>query len=174
MEETPHLDIDDLYESKQKIDINRVNLYNKLITKIHSKIRTASRQRNSKAFCHYVMPEVLIGYPNYNFEECLFYVIHVLKEDGFLVRYIHPNLILISWNHWVPNYVREEIYRKTGKKIDKYGNEIQDSKQSKHVGKSTIVNNDAKEKQNNLNNKYTPTGKFIYSKDILDTIREVI
>lgn len=174
MEETPHIDIDDLYESKQKVDINRVNLYNKLITKIHSKIKTASRQRNSKAFCHYVMPEVLIGYPNYNFEECLFYIIHVLKEDGFLVRYVHPNLILISWNHWVPNYVREEIYKKTGKKIDKYGNEIHDSKQNKSISENTIVKANDKEKKNNVNDKYTPSGKFIYSNDILDTIREII
>lgn len=174
MEEIPHIDIDDLYETKQKVDINRVNLYNKLITKIHSKIRTASRQRNSKAFCHYVMPEVLIGYPNYNFEECLFYVIHILKEDGFLVRYIHPNLLLISWNHWVPNYVRNEIYKKTGKRIDKFGNEIKDKEQHDKNLEKKHVSFEKTNVSKNVNDKYTPTGKFIYSNDILDTIRDII
>ena len=174
MEDIPHINIDDLYETKQRIDIQRVNLYNKLITKIHSKIRTASRQRNSKAFCHFVMPEVLIGYPNYNFQECLFYVIQVLKEDGFLVRYVHPNLLLISWNHWVPNYVRDEIYKKTGKRVDKFGNEIEDkSNKLEHTVKKSVSFED-KNKSKNVNDKYTPTGKFIYSNDLLDTIRDVI
>jgi hypothetical protein len=69
------------------------------------------------------MPEVLIGCPNYNLEECLLFVIDKLQTDGFLTRYIHPNLLMISWNHWVPSYVRDEIKKKTGKQINSYGEE---------------------------------------------------
>ena len=29
MEDTPHLDIEELYETKQKTDLNRLELYNK-------------------------------------------------------------------------------------------------------------------------------------------------
>ena len=31
MEETPSIDIEDLYETKQKMDVNRLNIYNKLL-----------------------------------------------------------------------------------------------------------------------------------------------
>ena len=69
MEETPHIDIDELYETKQKIDINRVNLYNKLILRIHTKIKLSSKQRINNNLCYFVMPEVLVGYPNYDFND---------------------------------------------------------------------------------------------------------
>jgi hypothetical protein len=28
---------------------------------------------------------------------------------------------MISWNHWVPSYVRDEIKKKTGKQVNCYG-----------------------------------------------------
>jgi hypothetical protein len=124
--DVPRLNIEELYETKKKIDLNRVDIYNKLLSKIHTKIKTASRQRVQTNFCSYLMPEVLIGYPNYNFSECLNYIVDKLESDGFIYKYIHPNLLLISWNHWVPSYVREQIKKKTGIMVDSYGNEIKE------------------------------------------------
>lgn len=125
MEEIPHLDIEELYETKQKTDLNRLELYNKLLRQIHTKIKTASRQRNPDNFCSYLLPQFLIGYPNYNISECVMYITDKLEYDGFLTRYIHPNLLLISWNHWVPSYIRKEIKNKTGISVDHYGNKIE-------------------------------------------------
>ena len=51
MEETPSLNIEDLYETKQRSDINRLNIFNKLLKKVHTRIKTASRQRNNNQFC---------------------------------------------------------------------------------------------------------------------------
>tara|TARA_B110000114_G_C14943796_1_gene337512 strand:- start:283 stop:768 length:486 start_codon:yes stop_codon:yes gene_type:complete len=121
--DVPHLNIEELYETKQKIDINRLKLYNNLLSRIHNKIKITSRQRDQLNFCSYCMPEILVGFPNYNMAECLTYIIDKLEFDGFLCKYIHPNLLMISWNHWIPQYVRDEIKRKTGKLIDCYGNE---------------------------------------------------
>lgn len=171
MEEVPHLNIDELYEKKQQIDINRVNIYNKLLKRIHAKIKTASRQRYDNEFCSFVMPEFLVGFPNYNFEECLIYVMDGLNNDGFITKYVHPNLVLISWRHWIPQYVRDEIKKKTGKIIDKFGNEINDTKSNKNVS----FKEDNKKNDNiNINKNYKPTGKFIYGNDILKTIKEII
>jgi hypothetical protein len=47
-----------------------------------------------------------------------------LQENNFLVRYTHPNLLLISWLHYVPNYVRTEYKKKTGTAIDEFGHPI--------------------------------------------------
>ena len=172
MNDIPHLNIDDLYEKKKEVDINRVKLYNKLLTKIHSKIKTSARQRVDNEFCHYVMPEILIGYPNYNFQECLMYILSNLQDDGFLTKYVHPNLILISWRHWVPQYVRDEIKKKTGKIIDKFGKEIKE--QTNTPGKNVRFEKTNTDTKKDFNSGYKPSGKFIYANDVLSTIKEIL
>lgn len=121
MEEEPRLNIDDLYETKKKSDMNRLSIYIKLLKRIHNQIKMTSRIRENNQICYFVMPEVLIGYPNYDLSECLSYIIDRLNTDGFSTRYVHPNLLIICWSHWVPSYVREEIKKKTGKDLDQYG-----------------------------------------------------
>lgn len=149
-EDTPRIDIDDLYQTKQKIDMNRLELFNKLLKRIHSKIFFISKKRDQDNFCSYVMPEILIGYPNYNLAECLNYIMSTLKKDGFRCRYIHPNLLMISWDHWVPLYVREEIKKKTGVIIDSQGNKIQEKKTTFN----TLPSTSSSKKQENINNIY--------------------
>jgi len=117
----PRINIDELYETKKKNNLTRLDIYNKLLIKVHNRIKTSSRLKNNENFCTYIMPEVLIGYPNYNLDECLVYIIDKLQIDGFLTRYVHPNLLMISWNHWVPGYVRDEIKKKTGTQVNSYG-----------------------------------------------------
>lgn len=150
-EDTPRLDIDELYQTKQKIDMNRLELFNKLLKRIHSKILFLSKKREQNNFCSYVMPEILIGYPNYNLLECLNYIMTSLKNDGFRCRYIHPNLLLISWDHWVPAYVREEIKKKTGVLIDSQGNKVQEKKTMFNPITTTSTQS---KKQENINNIY--------------------
>mgnify|MGYP005651855371 FL=1 len=170
MADIPRLNIDELYERKKETDTQRVSIYNKLLSKVHNKIKLSSRMNVENEFCYYVMPEILIGYPNYNFQECVMYIISCLQDDGFLTKYVHPNLILISWRHWIPQYVREEIKKKTGKTIDKFGKEIHE-----HIERDKKVHFEKKPKQqNNYNKEYKSSGKFIYSKDVLSTIKDVL
>jgi hypothetical protein len=177
MNNIPRLNIDELYETKQKSDLQKVNIFNKLLEKIHYKIKVASRQRTNNEFCYYVMPEVLIGYPNYNFDECLLYIVSCLQSDGFLTKYIHPNLILISWRHIVPKYVRDEYKSKTGKTVDKFGNtlenkptEFENSIKFIDTPKATPPLTNSSTSENN----YKPSGKFIYDKDVLKKIQEIL
>lgn len=178
MNNIPRLNIDELYETKQKSDLQKVNIFNKLLEKIHYKIKVASRQRKDNEFCYYVMPEVLVGYPNYNFEECLLYVISCLQDDGFLTKYIHPNLILISWRHIVPKYVRDEYKSKTGKSIDKLGNAVESKSTTFETSNKFIEAPKSKiETSSGINaatSDYTPSGKFIYDKDVLKKIQEIL
>ena len=70
------------------------------------------------------MPETIIGVPKYDYGACTAYIIDQLKENGFMVKYTHPNLLLISWASWCPAYVRSEIKKKTGLVLDSAGNKI--------------------------------------------------
>jgi hypothetical protein len=121
------LNIDELYERKRQHDLNQLALYNKLLNRIHVRIRTTARQKTDEQFCWFVVPEIMIGVPKYNQAACIAYLLDKLKENGFAVRYIHPNTLMISWKHFVPSYVRNEIKKKTGIVIDEYGKQINDA-----------------------------------------------
>ena len=119
--ETTKINLDDLYERKQQQDLSTLALYNRILARIHNRIKTVSRQQTKEQHCWYIMPETIIGVPKYDFGACTAYVIDQLRENGFIVKYTHPNLLLISWATWCPAYVRNEIKKKTGIVIDGNG-----------------------------------------------------
>ena len=119
------LNLDDLYERKQQHDLNTLATYNKILNRIHNKIKTVSRQHLVDQHCWYTIPEMIIGIPRYDHGACTAYIIHKLQDNGFVVCYTHPNLLFISWKHWVPSYVRAEIKKKTGMVVDGHGKEVE-------------------------------------------------
>jgi len=124
VENVEKINLDELYQKKQEQDKNQLFTYNKILTRIHEKIKLTSRQKCNQQFCWFVVPEIILGVANYDHAGCIAYLVDKLQENKFLVRYTHPNLLLISWLHYVPNYVRNEYKRKTGTAIDEYGRPI--------------------------------------------------
>jgi hypothetical protein len=116
------IDLDELYEKKREHDLSKLDIFNKLLNRIHTKIKMTSRQRIDEQFCWFIVPEMMLGVPRYNHADCVAYLVDKLQTNGFLVKYTHPNLLLISWKHWIPGYVRTEIKKKTNINIDGYGN----------------------------------------------------
>jgi hypothetical protein len=120
------INIDDLYEKKRQLDVSKLELFKKILNRIHVRIKTTARQNIDEKFCWFVVPEVIIGIPKYDQAACIAYIMDTLQTNGFQVRYFHPNTIFISWNHWVPSYVRTEIKKKMGIVINEYGEKIKD------------------------------------------------
>ena len=181
------LNIDELYEKKRQYDLNKLELYNKILNRIHVRIKTTSRQKIDEQFCWFVVPEVIIGVPKYDQGACIAYIIDKLKENGFNVKYIHPNTLFISWQHWVPSYVRSEIKKKTGMVIDEYGNKVVDEMEEISNGpvndmfniksqSQTKVVKSAMKQQKNFTpiNSYKPQGNFIYDNNLLSSLEEKI
>ena len=122
---TDKINLDDLFESKREFDESKLVLYNKILHRIHTKIKQTSRNTKGKEqFVWYLIPEMMIGVSRYNVSECTGYILRKLRENDFIVRYTHPNLIFISWTHWIPGYVRQEYKKQCGTAIDGYGNII--------------------------------------------------
>lgn len=121
VENVEKINLDELYEKKQELDKNKLYTYNKILTRIHEKIKLTSRQKCNQQFCWFVVPEIILGIANYDHAGCIAYLVEKLQENKFMVRYTHPNLLLISWLHYVPNYIRTEFKKKTGTAIDEYG-----------------------------------------------------
>ena len=175
------LNIDDLYEKKKNHDLGKLTLFNKILNRVHVRIKTTSRQNINEQFCWFVVPEIIIGVPRYDNASCIAYLLDKLKKNGFNVNYIHPNTIFISWKHWIPSYVRDEIKNKTGIVVNEYGEKIDES-----TFKSEYNHNDTNQqlfniKETNINQKqpvqqknytpitsYKPSGKLVYNDELLN------
>jgi len=121
------LNLDTLFEYKKNVDIQTVKSYNTILDRIHKRVQTCSRQRIDNVSSWFVVPEVMLGYPRYDVRLCIAYLVQQLRNNGFNVSYTHPNLLFICWKHWIPDYVREEIKKQTGKQVDGFGNEVKRS-----------------------------------------------
>jgi len=126
VENVRKINLDELYDTKKEKDLQKLQVFNRILNRIHTKIKMTSRQKINSNFCWYVVPEVMLGIVNYDRVMCISYIIAKLEENDFQVRYTHPNLIFISWGHYIPTYVRTEFKKKTGISIDEHGNKKED------------------------------------------------
>jgi hypothetical protein len=179
------LNIDELYEKKRQYDLNKLALFNKMLNRIHVRIKTTSRQKLDDNFCWYVVPELIIGVPKYDQGACIAYLMDKLTTNGFNIKYIHPNTLFISWMHFVPSYVRNELKKKTGIVINEYGKTINDTDESDNSAASlqdtnTNPNDFLINKKDNSSAKviankknytpidsYKPSGNLVYGDDLL-------
>ena len=72
------INLDELYEKKKKSDLIQLNTFNKILNRIHQRIKHISRQRCDQ-YCFFIVPEVMIGIPKYNNADCIAYLINKLK-----------------------------------------------------------------------------------------------
>jgi hypothetical protein len=186
-ESVEKLNLDELYDQKKQEDLAKLYTFNRILTRVHDKIKVAARQKNSQQFCWFLVPEMLVGVPNYDKNACITYIISKLEENDFIVRYTHPNLLFISWKHYVPNYVRTEIKKKTGTVIDKFGNYVSedaaadgspssDLNSMMYNKKGAAVTAVTKKPAGDFKPiaSYKPTGNLVYNNDLFKKIEERI
>lgn len=180
------INLDDLYRRKHEIEDLRIKVYKKLLNRAHQKIKFTSRQRNSENFCFFIVPEFLVGTPKYDSAACIAFIMDKLMENGFQVKYTHPNLLFISWRHYIPKYERANIKKKYGVVVDGFGNELPDNKSGEKQNNEPKNMNDLmfnrptsnaivkKQSQNDKNytqiSEYKPTGNLIYNTALLKKI----
>ena len=178
------INIDELYEKKRQYDVGKLELFNKILNRIHVRIKTTSRQKLDEHFCWFVVPEVIIGVPKYDQGACIAYIVDKLKTNGFQVKYIHPNTLLISWLHWVPSYVRNELKNKTGIIVNEYGEKLNDNDTDDSL--PPLQNHATGETVNPLTKtplpgknytpitSYKPLGNLVYANDLMNKLENKI
>ena len=177
------INIDDLYERKRQQDLSKLDLFNKILNRIHVRIKMTSRQKIDEQFCWYVIPEIIIGVPKYDQGACIAYIMDKLKENGFNVRYVHPNALFIQWIHWVPSYVRTELKKKTVIVINEYGEKVVDEEDNEKITllpyDISNANNDLlkiSKENKNIKKSYTPiksykpSGNLVYDDDLISQL----
>lgn len=178
------ISIDELYEKKRQYDLSKLALFNKILNRIHVRIKTTSRQKINENFCWYVVPEVIIGVPRYDQGACIAYLMDKLQENGFNVRYIHPNTLFISWMHFVPSYVRTELKKKTGIVVNEFGEKVGEEEEENDstlqenklsdlgfAKGSTKTANGSKKTYTPIKS-YKPSGNLVYDEELLNKIDE--
>ena len=192
------INLEELYDKKKTYDLSKLSVYNKILNRIHEKIKVTSRQKVDTQFCWYVIPEIILGVASYDRASCISYILEELTSNGFVVRYTHPNLIFISWKHYIPSYVRTEFKKKTGMIIDEHGNRVDEldeygnpvpPSQAMHtplsgntldpfnMGLTRKINSKnptdtANKKEFKPINDYKPTGNLIYGKEFFKKIED--
>ena len=90
------INIDELNDNIKKKEKQKNIIYDEILKKCHNKIKLTAKS-NSLGFCFYIVPEYVYGFPLYNFKACVIYIFKSLVNNGFDVKYTHPNLLYISW-----------------------------------------------------------------------------
>ena len=179
------INMDDLYTQRKKTDEHKIKIYQKILARVHKKIKTISRSRNDERFCFFLLPEFVLGIPRYDIATCTSYIISKLIENGFLVKYTYPNLLFISWRHYIPNYEITKIKKKTGISIDGFGNVVKKKQQKPDTSNMNNLllqykHKDISVKKKDNSKKYTaittykPTGNLIYNANLLTKIENTI
>lgn len=181
------LNLDDLFKEKKQTQEHKIKIYQRILARVHKKIKTTSRMRNSDTFTFFLIPEFILGIPRYDMAECTSYIIEKLTDNGFLLKYTHPNLLFISWKHYIPKYQRAQIKKKTGVSVDGYGNVVTKKQKQQQDGNSLnglLLKNTPENKKGILKKKnqrnytdistYKPTGNLIYNTKMIESVENLI
>jgi len=105
---TPRLEPRNLFEKRISRDKARLKAYNQILNQIHTRIYHTSQILGNQNYLTYTVPPFVLGLPSLDLEDCIVYVVHMLREAGFVVRYTYPNLLYISWKHYEAEYNRQQ------------------------------------------------------------------
>jgi hypothetical protein len=177
------INIDELYEKKQQRELKQLSIFNKLLNRIHKRITFTARNKANDKHIWFIVPEYIFGEPVYDQGDCIAYLVNKLEDNGFHVKYVHPNALFISWVNWIPSYVRNEVKKKTGMVINEKGEILSkddDNKEDDMNGrlfndKQNVNQKDQKEqKQYTPIGQYKPTGNLVYGSDMFEKIEKKI
>jgi len=180
-EEANHkVDIDELYEKKHQRDLRQLSIFKKILNRIHKRIQLTGRNKRAEKHIWFTVPEYIFGEPNYDQGECLGYLVSTLEENGFYIKYMHPNTLFVSWENWIPSYTRNEIKKKLGVVLDEKGNIIdkmdEDIQIESHDPGVRLIQANAKKEQKQFTSikDYKPTGNMVYNPEFFEKLEKKV
>jgi hypothetical protein len=91
-----NVNIYDLYRGIQTKKLKRLECYEVVLEKCCTKIKSAANNEQFKII--YEVPEMVIGLPAYKIDYCIAFIIARLRKNGFIVEYIYPRALYVSWD----------------------------------------------------------------------------
>lgn len=182
------INIDELYERDKKRDLKQLSIFNKILNRVHRRIQTTYKIRSKDKHIWFAVPEFIFGEPLYDNGDCIAYLVTKLQENGFFIKYLHPNTLFISWDNWVPTYTRNEIKKKTGLVLDEKGNVLdrldggeetpEDINSGLYAAGRSVSNGNSSAvktaKQYTPIGQYKPSGNLVYNKDVFEKLEKKV
>ena len=167
------INIDELYTRRLEVEKLKKKTFSSILNRIHKRIKIKSRQQIDEDFCFFLVPSFILGVPTYDVDSCISYLIQKLTENGFMIKYTHPNLLFISWKNWIPLPKRLEYKKRTGINIDGKGNVIKKKEEKKVKMSNALV---PVKKINNFKSisSYKRGGNLIYDANLLTKIENIV
>jgi hypothetical protein len=191
-ESNSKINIDELFERNQNKETRQLSIFNKILNRIHKRITFTSRYKPKDKHIWFTVPEYIFGEPIYNNGDCIGFLFKKLEENGFSVRYVHPNTMFIGWNHWIPSYIRQKVKKETGMVIDEKGNVISKKEEDddninngifndrnangnngNNANANPNANSNTKREYTSVNN-YKPTGNLVYNQDMFEKLERKV
>lgn len=188
-EASAKVNIDELFEKKQQRDLKQLTIFNKILARCQKRIQLTARNKRMDQHIWFQVPEYIFGEPIYDKGDCIAYIVMKLQNNGFHVRYIHPNTLFVSWANYVPSYVRTEFKKKTGKLMDEKGvvtdprkEKEDDETKEDDINAGLLNNRNMPGQEDNVQKKetkqftpignYKPTGKFVYDPNVFESLEK--
>jgi len=174
------VNIDELYEKKQIRDAKQLGIFNKILNRVQTRIKHTAKTKADDKHIWFTVPEYIFGEPIYDKGDCIGYLVAKLEDNGFLVRYMHPNTLFVTWKNWVPTYMRNEIKKKTGFILNEKGVIVGKAEDKTEDPNSKILNDSKQEQQTTTKKVYTPIGQYrpkgnlVYNPDLLEKIEKKV
>ena len=85
----------DLIKQQERKNRKKNKIFKKVLEQIEKKIKLASY--HNSYYVYYELPEIILGSPKYNMDECKVYVLHKLKKNGFKIKELDYKKLVIVW-----------------------------------------------------------------------------
>jgi hypothetical protein len=103
---SPYLSLNELYAMRSKKKQLRTVCFDRVIELCHRRVRTVASYGGLNTF--YEIPGLLVGYPLYNINECMEYMIDHLRRSGLLVQILPPPHVCVIYISWDPQEIKPQ------------------------------------------------------------------
>lgn len=90
------ISLSNLYRKRFDREKTRLETYQQIYRKVMNKIMFVNNVYEGTEYL-YSVPPFISGKPLFDARSCVAFVMVKLKKKGFIVKYVHPNLIYVNW-----------------------------------------------------------------------------
>lgn len=88
--------IDNLHKEKKVKELSKIKIFDNVLIRCVEKIIYTNRYTD-QTYVIFEVPQIMIGYPNYDYKICILYLISELSKKRYRVSFLEPFYIYIDW-----------------------------------------------------------------------------
>ena len=90
------MDIRELHKYQIQKERKKIIIYDKVLSRCFHKIKIFAK--NSQTYCFFEVPNIILGLPYFNLDNCIHYIMQRLIDYNFKAIFINPNILFITWD----------------------------------------------------------------------------